>query len=169
MTFSDMSGGFYQRTGTFSGIFPSLKNRITFSLIVPSYNEAGNILLLLESVHRVLEKAPHEIIVVDDDSPDKTWELVSVFALTHSWVRVIRRCHDRGLSSAVLAGFKIARGDILGVMDADLSHDEQILPKLIEAVAQGADIAIGSRRIPGGGAVEWPWYRKLSSTCATYV
>src|SRR6516162_2331788 len=105
-----------------------------FSLIVPSYNEAGNILQLLESVHRVLERVPHEIIVVDDDSPDKTWELASAFASSHSWVRVKRRCRERGLSSAVLAGFEIARGDTLGVMDADLSHDEQILPKLIEAV-----------------------------------
>src|SRR5262249_21827904 len=102
-----------------------------------------------------------------DDSPDKTWELVSVFASSHPWVRVERRCHQRGLSSAVLTGFEIARGDILGVMDADLSHDEQILPKLIEAVEQGAVIAIGSRRMPGGGAVEWPWYRKLWSTGAT--
>jgi SAM-dependent methyltransferase len=140
-----------------------------FSLIVPTYNEAGNILLLLESVHRLLEKTPHEIIVVDDDSPDKTWELVSARAVSQPWVRVIRRRGERGLSAAVLAGFEIARGDIFGVMDADLSHDEQILPKLIDAVAQGADIAIGSRRIPGGGAVEWPWYRKFSSTCATFL
>jgi dolichol-phosphate mannosyltransferase len=140
-----------------------------FSLIVPTYNEAGNILLLLESVHRVLERLPHEIIVVDDDSPDKTWELVSVFALSHSRVRVKRRCHERGLSSAVSAGFEIARGGILGVMDADLSHDERILPKLIEGIEQGADIAVGSRRIQGGGAVEWPWGRKLSSTGATFA
>lgn len=140
-----------------------------FSLIVPTYNEAGNIILLLECVHRQLEKVPHEIIVVDDDSPDKTWELASIFAAAHSWVRVKRRSSERGLSSAVLAGFDIAKGDILGVMDADLSHDEQILPQLIEAVQRGADMAIGSRRIPGGGAVEWPWYRKVTSNCATFL
>jgi len=140
-----------------------------FSLIVPTFNEADNILLLLESVHQLLGKMPHEIIVVDDDSPDKTWEIALAFASSHSWVRVLRRCDQRGLSAAVLAGFEIARGDILGVMDADLSHDDQILPKLIEAVEHGAEIAIGSRRIPGGGAVEWPWYRKLSSTCATFL
>jgi len=138
-----------------------------FSLIVPTYNEAGNILLLLESVHRVLDNVPHEIIVVDDNSPDNTWELVSNFASSHSWVRVKRRLDDRGLSSAVLAGFEIARGEILGVMDADLSHDEQILRKLIEAVEHGSDLAIGSRRVPGGGAVKWPWYRKACSTGAT--
>jgi dolichol-phosphate mannosyltransferase len=142
---------------------------ISFSLIIPTYNEAKNILLLVENVHVVLGTLPHEIIVVDDNSPDLTWKRVEDFSLTRPWVRGIRRLTDRGLSSAVLAGFDQSTGVILGVMDADLSHDEKILPRMIELVKEGADLVVGSRRVPGGGATHWPWYRRLTSNFATVV
>lgn len=109
----------------------------------------------------------HEIIVVDDDSPDFTWKIVEQLGLKHPWLKLHRRMGERGLSSAVLKGVELASGDIFGVMDADGSHDESILPRLIEAVQQGAELALGSRRIPGGGAEKWPWYRSITSLIAT--
>lgn len=138
-----------------------------FSLVVPTYNEAGNIVEFMESAHRTLGSQPHEIVVVDDDSPDQTWKIASDFAARNPWVKVVRRIGERGLSSAVLKGFEASSGGYLGVMDADLSHDEKILPKLLSELDKGADLAVGSRRIPGGGAVEWPWYRRFSSSVAT--
>jgi dolichol-phosphate mannosyltransferase len=105
--------------------------------------------------------------VVDDNSPDGTFELAASYAQRYPWVKAHRRLGERGLSSAVLWGFEQAQGSILGVMDADFSHDEAILPALIQAVEDGAAIAVGSRRIPGGGADHWPWYRHSMSTLAT--
>lgn len=138
-----------------------------FSLVIPTYDERENILTLLGAAHTALGDRPHEIIVVDDDSPDMTWKVVDDFARDHAWARSIRRRGERGLSSAVIAGFEGAQGDILGVMDADLSHDETILPALLDRIERGADMAIGSRRIRGGGATHWPWYRRLTSSVAT--
>ena len=138
-----------------------------FSLVVPTYNEALNIIPFLSSVHNVLESRPHEVLVVDDDSPDKTYEVAGDFSRENSWVRVLRREKERGLSQAVLHGFHHSRGMILGVMDADLSHDEKILPTLLEKIENGCDLAVGSRRIPGGGADKWPWIRRLTSHVAT--
>jgi glycosyltransferase involved in cell wall biosynthesis len=144
-----------------------MADSLLFSLIIPTFNEAANILPMVNQVHTVLASLPHEIIVIDDDSPDGTAFIAEQRQKNNPWLHVIRRTQEKGLSSAVLAGFESAQGSILGVMDADRSHDETVLPKLIEAVQQGADLAVGSRRIPGGGAVEWPWYRRLTSTIAT--
>jgi dolichol-phosphate mannosyltransferase len=138
------------------------------SLIVPTYNESPNLEHLLNNVHTVLGDTPHEVIVVDDNSPDETWRLAAEWAKNHPWVKARRR-YTRGLSSAVIEGFEIAQGTILGVMDADLSHDERILPRLIDAIQNGADLAVGSRRVPGGGAVHWPWFRRWASTLATQL
>jgi dolichol-phosphate mannosyltransferase len=142
-------------------------HRQQVSLIVPTFNEADNIIPLLVCAHEAMGSTPHEIIVVDDHSPDGTAALVEDFARSAPWVRLINRRGERGLSRAVLAGFAEARGSILGVMDADLSHDEAILPQLISAIQDGNDLAIGSRRIPGGGATEWPWFRRAMSSFAT--
>src|SRR5262249_4636004 len=133
---------------------------VEFSLIVPTYQEADNIELLVDQAARALGSIPFEVIVVDDDSPDETWARADTLARSRPWLHVIRRQGERGLSSAVLAGFEKAQGKILGVIDADLSHDETILPQLISAVKQGAALAVGSRRIPGGGATHWPFYRR---------
>ena len=140
---------------------------IKFSLILPTYNEADNIQTILERAHAALTGIDHEIIVVDDNSPDGTSRVVEEFSRQHSWTRLLRRASERGLSSAVIAGFQLATGDLLGVMDADLSHDCAILPRLVESIEQGVEIAVGSRRVPGGGADKWPWFRCLSSEVAT--
>jgi dolichol-phosphate mannosyltransferase len=142
---------------------------VRFSLIVPTFNERENVGPFTEAVHRALADIPHEVIIVDDDSPDLTWKAVEDLSRTSPWLRVVRRVGRRGLSSAVLEGFEAATAPVLGVMDADLSHDESILPKLIAAVEGGAELAVGSRRVPGGGATDWPWYRRVTSWGATMI
>ncbi len=139
------------------------------SLVLPTYEEAKNIPEILPRLERALAGRDYEIWVVDDDSPDGTWRIARDYARDHPRVRVHRRITDRGLSSAILEGFRLAGGDVLGVMDADLSHDENILPRLLDALERGADMAVASRRIPGGGAEKWPWYRRLTSSFATVL
>lgn len=144
---------------------------MSFSLIIPTYNEKDNIRLLLDCLRETLGASEEvEIIVADDDSPDLTWQIVENYALLDKRIKVFRRIKNKGLSKAVIEGFINAKGDILGVMDADLSHDHKILPKMISAVRdEGYDLVVGSRRIPGGGADKWPWYRKISSDIATVI
>ena len=138
------------------------------SLIIPTYNEKNNILLLIQKVRETLAQLPYEIIVVDDDSPDGTWQSVAEVTSANLPVRLIRRTNERGLSSAVLHGFREARGSQLAVMDADHSHDVRLLPKMHQLIDQGeADCVVGSRRVHGGGADKWPWHRKLYSEFAT--
>jgi dolichol-phosphate mannosyltransferase len=139
------------------------------SLIVPTYNEALNIVPFAEAVRSALSGRTFEIIVVDDDSPDLTWQIAAEYTKAHPEVRVMRRRGVKGLSAAVMDGFAVSRGDVLGVMDADLSHDPGILPALWKAVEEGREIAVGSRRVPGGGAENWPWRRRLTSGFATFL
>jgi dolichol-phosphate mannosyltransferase len=143
-------------------------DRPFFSLIVPTYNEAENIVPLLEALRGPLSGTPHEVWVVDDDSPDGTWSLAEDYARRSGEpVRVLRRRKARGLSAAVVDGFAQARGGTLGVMDADLSHDPALWPRLLEALDRGAEASVGSRRVPGGGADHWPRHRRLMSTLGT--
>jgi dolichol-phosphate mannosyltransferase len=137
------------------------------TLVIPTYNERDNIVPLLDAVRAALSGRDFELCVVDDDSPDGTWESAYQYARAHPCVSVIRRFEKRGLSAAVAEGFSRARGDLLGVMDADFSHDPALLPELWDAVAGGADVAVGSRRVPGGGAENWPWFRRRASDGAT--
>jgi len=137
------------------------------SLVIPTRNERDNIVPLLDAVCAVLSGHNFEVWIVDDDSPDLTWEVASTYANSHPEIFVLRRIGERGLSSAVVAGFMKATGDVLAVMDADLSHDPSLLPRLIDAVDAGADMAVGSRRVPGGGADNWKWHRRKTSDVAT--
>ena len=137
------------------------------SLVIPTRNECENIVPLLDAVRAELKGCDFEVWIVDDDSPDRTWEVASTYARSHPEVFVIRRIGERGLSSAVVAGFMKSSGDILAVMDADLSHDPSLLPRLIDAVDSGADMAVGSRRVAGGGADKWKWHRRRTSDVAT--
>ncbi len=137
------------------------------SVIVPTYNERDNLTLLLPALATALQDIDHEIIVVDDNSPDGTWQVAD------SWpdrrVRVLRRIDDRGLSSAVLTGMQIAQGQAIAVIDADLQHDESVLPALLDEVRAGADLAIGSRRVSDGGFGEWSRGRRVVSWGATQL
>jgi len=143
---------------------------VTVSVIVPTYNEKENIPELVRRLDRALRKAgmPYEIIIVDDNSPDGTAEVASKLSRTYP-VRVLRRPGKLGLSSAVLDGVKIASGNIIVVMDADLQHPPEAVPSLVKAVLDGCDVAIGSRYVKGGSVEGWSAFRKLISKGATLI
>ncbi|TSC58907.1 MAG: dolichol-phosphate mannosyltransferase [Candidatus Peregrinibacteria bacterium Greene0416_19] len=138
------------------------------SLILPTFNEAQNLPELLPKVQQALGSVPYEIIIVDDDSPDRTWEVAREMGKADPGIRVIRRVGRWGLSSAVIEGFLTATGDMFVVMDADGQHDPSIVTKLMQALEEGAGIAIGSRYVEGGGVVgEWDERRAMLSRIAT--
>lgn len=133
------------------------------TIIVPTYNEVQNIGLLIPKIYDVLNKQyDYEILIMDDNSPDGTAAQARTFAKKYP-VRVKVRTKDKGLSASVIDGFKEAKGNILCVMDADLSHPPSLLPKLFKAIEDGADIAVGSRLVKGGGSESWPFHRKIIS------
>lgn len=137
------------------------------SLILPTYNEAENVRRLLPRLRTILADVPFEVIVVDDDSPDRTWEVVREFEASDPRFRVIRRVGRRGLSSAVVEGFAAARGEVLAVADADGQHDLTLLPRLYAEVSRHGGIAVGSRYVAGGGVGNWDGRRQLLSKTAT--
>ncbi len=138
------------------------------SVIIPTYNERGNLEELLHRIDKAMGNRDYEVIIVDDDSPDRTWELAQELSGKYP-VKVIRRTEEKGLSSAVIRGFKEASGNVFVVMDADLQHPPEKIPELIKAIEEGADIAIGSRYVPGGKVENWYWYRKLISRGAIMI
>jgi dolichol-phosphate mannosyltransferase len=137
------------------------------SLILPTFNESLNLPELLPKIRSALSHMPHEIIIVDDDSPDHTWKVAQELSEKLGDVHVIRRIGRRGLSSAVIEGFLAAKGDVLAVMDADGQHDTALLGKLHEAVHKHGGIAIGSRYVSGGSVGEWDERRYMLSRIAT--
>ncbi len=142
------------------------------SLVIPTYNEKENIQKLVRLIHEEFEKKDisGEIIVVDDNSPDKTGEILENLKKEIHELAVIHRKGKLGLSSAVLEGWKIAKGDVLGVMDADLSHPVEKIKELFWAIEGGeADFAIGSRYVKGGKIEGWNFKRKAMSKTATLL
>src|SRR5437867_5310927 len=139
---------------------------IRLSLIVPTFNESGNLEELLKQLTAVLEPrlaGEYEIVVVDDDSPDGTWALAMRLAERWPAVRVIRRRSEKGLSTAVIRGWQAARGAVLGVIDADLQHPPEVLARLWEAIEAGADLAVASRHVDGGGVGRFSVLRRAPS------
>lgn len=141
-----------------------------FSIVIPTYNEAGGIEKLIRSVAEVFRAndLDGEMIVVDDNSPDGTGAIVDRLAEEFP-VRCLHRPGKLGLSSGVIDGWKFARPEskALGAMDADFSHDINILPRMVQAVASGEyGLAIGSRYVPGGGITNWPAKRIITSKVA---
>ncbi|MCK4454766.1 MAG: glycosyltransferase family 2 protein [Thermoplasmata archaeon] len=135
------------------------------SVVVPTYNERENIEELVERIFTVFEQEgiQGEVVVVDDDSPDGTGTLAEELGKTFS-VRTIIRKEERGLSSAVLKGFEVASGNILGVIDADLSHPPESIPDLVRPILnREADLVFGSRYMDGGRIENWPFTRRLIS------
>lgn len=142
-----------------------------FSLVVPTYNEAGGIERLITTLAAVFERndLDGEIVVVDDNSPDGTGAIVDRLEREGYPVRCLHRPGKLGLSSGVIEGWAFARPDsvALGAMDADFSHDAAILPRMVKALAQdGYGLAIGSRYVPGGGIENWPKRRIVTSRVA---
>jgi dolichol-phosphate mannosyltransferase len=136
-------------------------------LILPTYNEAENIEPLVRAVLPQLEGTglEHTVLVVDDGSPDGTGEVADRLAEELERVRVLHRPRKEGLGRAYLAGFELALAEgaeLILEMDSDFSHDPADLPRLI-AAADSADIALGSRYVPGGGVEDWGLLRRLLS------
>ena len=135
------------------------------SVVVPTYNEAGSVPKLAERLHAALGARDWELVIVDDGSPDGTADIAAALA-PRIPTNVVRRAGKAGLASAVVAGFEAARGDVLVVMDADLSHPPELVPALLSAIEDGADLAVGSRYVAGGGVEDWPMQRQMVSRVA---
>jgi dolichol-phosphate mannosyltransferase len=135
------------------------------SVVVPTYNEAGSVTGLAERLHAALGGREWELVIVDDGSPDGTADVAAALA-PRIPAKVLRRAGKAGLASAVIAGFAAARGDILVVMDADLSHPPETVPALVAAIEGGAGLAVGSRYVRGGGVMDWPLRRQVVSRVA---
>lgn len=140
---------------------------VRLSVILPTYNEARNLPDLVPRLVETLKTIRHEVIVVDDDSPDGTWQVAAQLGDRFDEVRLVRRVGRRGLASAVIEGFLAAKGAVLVAADADGQHDFQLLPELLAAVEGGADLALASRYVPGGSVGEWDERRHTLSRLAT--
>jgi dolichol-phosphate mannosyltransferase len=145
-------------------------------LILPTYNEAENVQAIVAAVGDVLAVAAPDgfrVLVVDDSSPDGTGELADRLAAEHHWVHVLHRTDKNGIGPAYLAGFRHALDHGAGYvmeMDSDFSHDPADLARLLDAVHSGADLALGSRYVPGGGVSDWGLLRRfISQGGSTYA
>ena len=118
-----------------------------FALVVPTLNEVGNIVTVLDRAREALSRVPlaWEILVVDDNSTDGTAETVRRYCETYAGIRLLERGAQRGLAGAITYGWENTDADLIGVMDADLQHPSELLPELTTRVCQGSDIAIASR------------------------
>jgi len=142
------------------------------SLVIPTYNEKENIQKLIKKIQKEFKEnnINGEIIIVDDNSPDGTGNILEELKKKQKNLKVIHRSGKFGLSSAVLEGWKTADGEVLGVMDADLSHPPEKIKELFETIRKGkADFTIGSRYIKGGKIEGWNLKRKLMSKTATLL
>ena len=145
------------------------------SVIIPTFNESENICNVLKSIKDFLPKIDIEAIVVDDNSPDGTGKIVedyiqSMKNIAGYSISVIHRKAKEGLSSAILDGLRNSNGDTIVVMDSDLSHPPQIIPKMLETLKQTqCDIVVASRYVTGGTIQGWPFKRKLMSKFATLI
>jgi dolichol-phosphate mannosyltransferase len=140
--------------------------KLRLSIVIPTYNESKNVGELVARLTELLEEpleGSYELIVVDDDSPDRTWELALGLTRQFPRLRVIRRVGERGLSTAVIRGWQAARGEVLGVIDADLQHPPEVTVQLFTEIERGAALAVGSRNVDGGGVSNWSVVRRFLS------
>ena len=150
--------------------FQQGRSRRSVSVIVPTYKEVENLPLLTERLEEVRQKhhLSLQLLIMDDDSQDGTQELVS--SMDRDWITLVVRKEERGLSRAVLEGLKLARSDVLVVMDADLSHPPEKIPEMLVAIEKGADFVMGSRYTTGGLIeASWGFFRWLNSRIATLL
>jgi dolichol-phosphate mannosyltransferase len=164
----DCEPGAIERSSSGAFVVPAAKEpaAIRLSLVIPTYNEAKNIEELVDRLTALLDESlrgAYELIVVDDDSPDRTWELAGTLTAKHPHLRVVRREGERGLSTAVIRGWQAARGDVLAVIDADLQHPPEVTVALWSEMERGADLAVASRHVEGGGVSNWSPVRRVLS------
>ncbi|GBO53239.1 dolichol-phosphate mannosyltransferase [Pseudanabaena sp. lw0831] len=143
-----------------------LMKSIKFSLIVPTYNECKNLTKLVEILTQLLNSyfyENYELIIVDDDSPDLTWQVGLDLMPNYPQLRVMRRQGEKGLSTAVIRGWQSSQGEVLGVIDGDLQHPPETLIKMLDEMAKGADLVVASRHVEGGGVSDWGFMRRVLS------
>jgi dolichol-phosphate mannosyltransferase len=141
------------------------------SLVVPTLNESENIADFLAAVRHTLDEAlpgRYEVIVVDDDSADRTWEIAARLREGFPELRVMRRRREGGLAVAVIRGWQVARGQILGTINADFQHPPDVLGRLLER-REGADLIVATRHGDGGGLGDWGLARRVSSWGAARI
>ena len=140
------------------------------SIVVPTFNERDNVTVLYRRLAATLEGISWEVVFVDDNSPDGTWQVVRGLAQQDSRVRCIRRIGRRGLSGACIEGILAASAPYAAVIDADLQHDEAQLPKMVALLQSGeAELVVGSRYIEGGSADSFNKQRAGASAFATEI
>ncbi|WP_024507123.1 glycosyltransferase family 2 protein [Bradyrhizobium sp. ARR65] len=140
------------------------------SVVVPTFNERDNVIKLFEKLQATLKGIAWEVVYVDDNSPDGTWDVVRELARRDGRVRCIRRIGRRGLSGACIEGILASCAPYAAVMDADLQHDETQLPKMLSLLQSGAaELVVGSRYIEGGSADSFNKQRASASAFATEV
>jgi dolichol-phosphate mannosyltransferase len=126
-----------------------MTQQLSLTVILPTYNERENVPILIEGILRHVQ-TPVTVLVVDDNSPDGTWQVVAAIAAREPRVHLLRRTTERGLTSALWAGIRAADTDAVSWMDCDLAMPPEVIPHLLARLAGGADIAIGSRYVRGG-------------------
>ena len=142
------------------------------SLIVPTLNEARNVERLIDRCYQALSQVTDrfEVIIVDDDSPDETYNLAAALIPRYPGLSVIRRRKPRDLAGSVVDGWAVAKGEWLAVIDGDLQHPPEKLTALLQAAAAtGADITVASRHVRGGGVSEWSLLRRIVSWAACLI
>jgi dolichol-phosphate mannosyltransferase len=145
-----------------------LSSRRAISLVAPTYNERDRLPELVRTIFAAFERADldGELVIVDDNSPDGTGQVADALARDFP-IRVLHRAGKLGLGTAVVEGFAAAEADVVGVIDADLSHPPDLVPRMLAVMqAEQADIVIGSRYVPGGGTTNWEMSRVLMSRFA---
>jgi dolichol-phosphate mannosyltransferase len=146
--------------------------QVRLSIVLPTYNESKNIAAIIRHLTELLDAAlpgAYEITVVDDNSPDGTAEVARQLVRQVPQLRVMRREHERGLSSAVIRGWQASSGEVLGVIDADLQHPPEVTLRLWSEIARGADLAVASRHVEGGGVSDWGVLRRALSRGAQLI
>lgn len=144
----------------------SPRESVEFSLVVPTLNESHNLVELIRLLKPAIASEvgdSYEIIIVDDNSSDGTWQVAAELASKDQHIVALRRVNERGLATAVVRGWQVARGNLLGVIDADLQHPPEVTAQLIAAMRKGADLAVASREAEGGGTSDWSFLRLLIS------
>lgn len=138
------------------------------SVVVPTYNERENVVPMVRSILSAMSGRETEVIVVDDDSPDETWRLAQSAYADRESVRVVHRTADRGLSSAVVRGYREATNGTIAVIDADFQHPPERLPDLVDALVENdVDVAVGTRYLFESGIDGWSYRRRIVSHGAT--
>ena len=152
---------------------PNISDRhLYLSLIIPTFNESANLAKLIHILVKLLDEKirdHYELIVVDDNSPDKTWKYAQELTEQYPQLRVMCRQQEKGLATAVIRGWQVARGEILGVIDADLQHPPKILLQLLTEIERGADLSVASRHLEGGGVSDWHLGRRILSRGAQII